>query len=327
MGSCVSEGGDCEVIWTSQNPRSSATVDQYSTPITINENLDASLPNRYDCPSHQVNHGPCPDDIADPTINPPGAPRGGRSTLTLVVNGEESFVDSNGNGFYDEGERWTNLTEAFTDHNEDRLYTPVQRANCTDPATADDVCLAGFEEFFYDFNSNGVFDLNDSPSAPVGSSLPDGLYNGVLCRQEDEAAGICSRELLNLSQSLEVILSPGAAGYDMLIVDSNGREPSKLSGRSYDAVRLRSLQQPATRPDNDYVRGQRWLLGRRGLSHRTGSQAEAGAFRRFGLSVHTWQKTPRRWTQSHSIRIQIKSRSSLPCRAGISLTQTRTLAG
>jgi hypothetical protein len=93
--------------------------------------------------------------------------------------------------------------------------------------------LAGFEEFFYDFNSNGVFDLNDSPSAPVGSSLPDGLYNGVLCRQEDEAAGICSRELLNLSQSLEVILSPGAAGYDMLIVDSNGREPSKLSGRSY----------------------------------------------------------------------------------------------
>jgi len=233
LGSCVSEGGDCEVVWTSQNPRFSATVDQYSTPITINENLDASLPNRYDCPSHQVNHGPCPDDIADPTVNPPGAPRGGRSTLTLVVNGEESFVDSNGNGYYDEGERWTNLTEAYTDHNEDGLYTPVQRANCADPATADDVCLAGFEEFFYDFNSNGVFDLNDSPSAPAGSSLPDGLYNGVLCRQEDEAAGICSRELLNLSQSLEIILSPGAAGYDMLIVDSNGREPSNLSGRTY----------------------------------------------------------------------------------------------
>ena len=233
LGSCVSEGGDCEVVWTSQNPRFSATVDQYSTPITINENLDPSLPNRYDCPSHQVNHGPCPDDIADPAVNPPGAPRGGRSTLTVVVNGEESFVDSNGNGFYDEGERWTNLTEAFTDHNEDGLYTPAQRANCTDPSTADDVCLAGFEEFFYDFNSNGVFDLNDSPKAPAGSSLPDGLYNGVLCSQEDEAAGICSRELLNLSQSLEVILSPGAAGYDMLIVDSNGREPSNLSGRTY----------------------------------------------------------------------------------------------
>jgi hypothetical protein len=233
LGSCLTEGGDCEVAWTSQNPRFSATVDQFSTPITINENLDSSLPNRYECPSHKVNHGPCPDDIADPTVNPPGAPRGGRSTLTLVVNGEESFVDTNGNGFYDEGERWTNLTEAFTDHNEDGIYTPVQRANCTDPAIADDVCLAGFEEFFYDFNSNGVFDLNDSPKAPAGSSLPDGLYNGVLCRQEDEAAGICSRELLHLSQSIEIILSPGPEGYDFLIVDSSGRAPSALSGRDY----------------------------------------------------------------------------------------------
>ena len=78
-----------------------------------------------------------------------------------------------------------------------------------------------------------MFDLNDRPSAAAGSSLPDGLYNGVLCRQEDEAAGICSRELLNLSQSLEIILSPDAAGYDMLIVDRNGRQPSTLSGGIY----------------------------------------------------------------------------------------------
>ena len=224
QGSCVTEGGDCKVAWTSQNPRSSATVDQYSAPITINENLDASTPNRYNCPSHNVNHGPCPDDIADPEVNPPGAPRGGRSTLTLVVNGEESFVDRNGNGYYDEGEFWTNLTEAFTDHNEDGLYTPLQRANCLDPAIADDVCLAGFEEFFFDFNGNGVFDLNNTPAAPADSSLPDGLYNGVLCREEDEAAGICSRELLHLSQSIEIILSPDEQGYEFLLVDRNLRE-------------------------------------------------------------------------------------------------------
>lgn len=233
LGSCISEGGDCEVVWTSQNPRYSATVDRYSTPITINENLDPSLPNRYNCPSHKVNHGPCPDDVADPAVNPPGAPHGGRSTVTLIVNGEESFVDRNGNGFYDEGELWTNLTEAFTDHNEDGLYTPAQRANCSNPTTADDVCLEGFDEFFYDFNSNGQFDLNDTPKASSGSSLPDGLYNGVLCRSEDEAAGICSRELLHLSQSIEIILSPGPEGYDFLIVDRNGREPSKLSGNDY----------------------------------------------------------------------------------------------
>ena len=93
------------------------------------------------------------------TVNPPGAPRGGRSTLTLIVNGEESFVDRNGNGYYDAGELWTNLTEAFTDHNEDGVFTPQQRDNCSDPRVADDICLAGFEEFYYDFNNNGQFDL------------------------------------------------------------------------------------------------------------------------------------------------------------------------
>jgi hypothetical protein len=58
QGSCITQGGDCSVSWTSQNPRASATVGQYSAPITINENLDPTTPNRYDCPSHSANHGP-----------------------------------------------------------------------------------------------------------------------------------------------------------------------------------------------------------------------------------------------------------------------------
>jgi hypothetical protein len=224
QGSCITQGGDCSVSWTSQNPRASATVEQYSAPITINENLDATTPNRYYCPSHYANHGPCPDDIASPEVNPPGAPRGGRSTLTLIVNGEESFVDRNGNGYYDSGELWTNLTEAFTDHNEDGVFTPQQRDNCSDPRFADDLCLAGFEEFYYDFNNNGQFDLNDTPRPFSNSSVPDGLYNGVLCRSEDEAKGVCSRDLVQLSQNLEIILSPGELGYDLLVVDRNRQE-------------------------------------------------------------------------------------------------------
>ena len=224
QGSCITQGGDCSVSWTSQNPRASATVEQYSAPITINENLDATTPNRYYCPSHYANHGPCPDDIASPEVNPPGAPRGGRSTLTLIVNGEESFVDRNGNGYYDSGELWTNLTEAFTDHNEDGVFTPQQRDNCSDPRFADDLCLAGFEEFYYDFNNNGQFDLNDTPRPFSNSSVPDGLYNGVLCRSEDEARGVCSRDLVQLSQNLEIILSPGEQGYDLLVVDRNRQE-------------------------------------------------------------------------------------------------------
>ena len=235
LSSCATVNGDCVVAWNSQNPRASATVAQYSAPITVDENLSNTSPNRYDCPSHKADHGPCPDDIADPEINPPGAPRGGRSTVTVLVTGEESFIDKNSNGFYDEGEIWTNLTEAFTDHNEDGVYTPVQRNNCSDPLIADDVCLAGFEESFFDLNGNGEFDLNDEPKSAVNVPLPDGLYNGVLCGEAEAAMGICSRELIQLWKSIEIILSPDEQGYEFLIVDRNKQKigDAVFGGNSY----------------------------------------------------------------------------------------------
>ena len=230
IGSCNTTGGSCSVTWTSQSPRSSATVDQFSSPITINENLTSAPPNRYFCPSHQANYGPCPDDIGDPWINPPGSPRGGRSTILVTANGEESFVDRNANGVYDEGELWTNMTEAFNDHNEDGLYTPAQWPDCDDLNLAEDVCLAGFEETFADRNANGLFDLNDTPLAAEGSSLPDGVYNGVLCSTEQAQAGICSRDLIDVRDSL--VLVNGFADADqyqiMLIGRSGKREPTLL---------------------------------------------------------------------------------------------------
>ena len=231
VGSCLTQGGACSVTWTSQSPRSSDTVDRYSAPITIFENNDNNTPSRYRCPSHREPFGPCPDDIGDEAVNPPGAPRGGRSTLQVTAIGEESFIDKNANGRYDQGEYWTNLTEAFIDHNEDARYTPAQRGNCKDPAAADDVCLAGFEETFTDYNFNGVFDLNNSPSAAEGSSLPDGLFNGVLCQPDDAAAGICSRELLSVSDSLVLINSfINANNFTLMAINSALREPLALQG-------------------------------------------------------------------------------------------------
>jgi len=231
VGSCVTEAGACSVAWTSQSPRASDTVDRYSAPITIFENNDSDTPSRYRCPSHLEPFGPCPDDIGAESVNPPGAPRGGRSTLLVTAIGEESFIDKNANGRYDQGEYWTNLTEAYIDHNEDNRFTPVQRGNCADPATADDVCLAGFEETFTDYNFNGVFDLNNTPAAAAGSSLPDGLFNGVLCQPDDAAAGICSRDLLSVSDTLVLINSfSNAENFTLMAINSSLREPLALQG-------------------------------------------------------------------------------------------------
>ena len=234
IGSCETEAGSCSVTWTSQAPRISDVVDQYSAPITIFENLDITTPGRYDCPSHDERGGPCPDDIGDEQVNPPGAPRGGRTTILATAIGEESFVDANANGIYDSGEFWTNLTEAFRDDNEDGLYTPAQRANCSDPSSADDVCLAGFEEIFVDYNFNGAFDLNDQPASD-SANLPDGLFNGVLCQPDAEAAGICSRELLNVRDSVVIVNSfSDANNFSLLAIGSDRYEPKVLrGGRTY----------------------------------------------------------------------------------------------
>jgi len=232
VGSCVTEAGECTVKWTSQAPKLPA----YADPITIRGTRWLSgEPWDYDCPSHNENSGPCPDDIASPSVNPPGYPRGGRSTILVTAIGEESFVDSNGNGLYDAGEFWTNLPEAFRDDNEDGVHTPSQRADCDDPVTSDDLCKAGFDEDFVDFNTNGVYDLNDTPKAAEGSSLPDGLYNGVLCPDALAETGGCSRDLLSVRDSVTLIMSfSDSSAFELLVIEADERnEPNssdKLDG-------------------------------------------------------------------------------------------------
>ena len=82
--------------------------------------------------------------------------RAGRSTLLAMAIGEESFVDGNGNGAFDNLETFTDLAERFRDDNGNGAYD------------------AG--EFFYDFNNDGI------------RNPADGLFNGVLC---NDTAGRC----------------------------------------------------------------------------------------------------------------------------------------
>lgn len=217
VGRCATVDGLCTVTWTSQAPRLPAYVD----PVTIYNDI------RYDCASHNVGEpdspgGPCPTPIAGA-----GYPLGGRSTILVYAVGEESFVDTNGNGRYDEGEYWTNLPEAFLDENEDGVHTPSQRTNCSNPNNTDSICKAGFDEFYVDFNENGVYDLNDEPEAAADSDLPDGLYNGVLCRRSDAETGVCSDQLVNVRDQLVVVMSPSDAGAYYAMVVKATRRPAR----------------------------------------------------------------------------------------------------
>ncbi len=177
--------GTCTVLWISQAPR---------LPV-FNQDLIQTIEddNDYACPSHTGSFGPCPDDL--------GAIRGMRSTVTVTAVGEEFFIDANGNGLYDEGEIFENLPEAFTDHNEDGVYTPFEGPNCPQPPSSAENCeAAGLEEEFVDFNGDGLYSLNIDPNTG------EGVYNGSLCPPEGDGV-FCSRELVNVRDNLVLTLS------------------------------------------------------------------------------------------------------------------------
>lgn len=153
-----------------------------------------------------------------------------RSSVLAFAQGEESFADVNGNGIYDFGEVFIDLTEVFLDHNEDNVFTTggaavadsrdaLQR-ECygpRSPITNPDEVLGncfqvGEAESFVDFDSSLSFQKGN------------GIYNGSLCPREVDENGLfcdnsaaspcnattsryCSRDLVFLSRSLVVTFS------------------------------------------------------------------------------------------------------------------------
>jgi hypothetical protein len=89
-----------------------------------------------------------PKDVdPDPSLNEPSYldknggtrnPRDGLATLVAIVDGEEQFTDSNGNGRYDQGEPFTDAAEPFVDSNDNDQWDP--------------------DEAYVDVNGNGKWD-------------------------------------------------------------------------------------------------------------------------------------------------------------------------
>ena len=157
--SCTTDNGICSVMWRSQSPRPAGRLLTQSFCTLADDANAANL-----CARTPLNNGK----------NYLGQNYGGRVSILATAIGEESFPDTNHNGRFDESEyvlfqglngdgRPYDLKEAFVDHNEDGLFNNVE---------------TGFEaggelEEPADFNTNGVFDIQD------------GVYNGILCGLND----------------------------------------------------------------------------------------------------------------------------------------------
>ncbi|MDP5459830.1 Ig domain-containing protein [Alishewanella sp. SMS8] len=206
--SCTTTDGRCSVKWRSQNPRPFTT----GFANTIAAKCDGGKP----CPLGIVRNDTVTFD----------QPLGGRATILAYSIGEESFADLNGNGRFDTGEYVAayDLTEAYIDNNEDGQFrggSCDDTANPCSPATPEG---DQFEEFI-DYNNDTLF------------NAANGRYNGLLCRQEDADAGLCTRQLVNVFQNQEIVMS-GAEAFFRLT--TYAADCSAITGVTATPVRVNS---------------------------------------------------------------------------------------
>ncbi len=104
-------------------------------------------------------------------------PENARVTVMAFAEGEESFIDQNGNGLFDSGEFDPRFDEheAYVDENEDGNFDAVEQ--------------------LIDRSQNGAFD--DA----------DGQYNGILCQGAALANGQCSQELVDVNSAGVIVMS------------------------------------------------------------------------------------------------------------------------
>jgi hypothetical protein len=107
----------------------------------------------------------------------------GRVTILATAIGEDTFSDTNSNGFYDSGETFANLGEPFRDDDESGTYT------------------AGVDGFFLDFDNNG------------SRSSGDGTFSGVTCTGTG-AGSTCNLTTTSIGASAYIIMSTSVADID-----------------------------------------------------------------------------------------------------------------
>lgn len=211
--SCTTTNGACSVTWTSSNPRP-FTDSMYEN--TIAQKCDGGLP----CPLGIVEGDTLDNLVVD-------RPLGGRATVLAYAIGEETFSDLNGNGYFDSTDFFDDLfdiPEAFIDNNEDGTFGGKDCSDGTDPCSRDNSTGDEFEEFV-DFDGNGTW------------TTQNGLYNGLLCREEDETAGLCSRQLVNVFQNQEIVMSGDEAFFRLV---TYADDCSAITGVTATEVRVNS---------------------------------------------------------------------------------------
>lgn len=183
---CTTEKGACSVTWRSQNPK----------PIrnSANNSVDRLLCVNAGGLSYVADYATCATE------------RAGRVTVLAHAIGNESFIDANGNGLYDFG------VDIFKTHNDYPNGNPECDRNAplsslaklsNSPRLACDDLV----EAYVDRNENNIHD-NDEQFVDLnldgGYSTENGIYNGILCRDNDP--NCTNKEKITIRQEALLIM-------------------------------------------------------------------------------------------------------------------------
>lgn len=193
-GSCttLAETGTCTVEWRSQNPRPNPTATVSFSNITESGFTMTCSDGSAEC-------------------------RKGRVQILATAIGNESFVDGNGNGLYDDISKdiFTNSNGVYSASTKGLPLTNSLLCSPNAPHSSgaygatnscDDLREAYVDknfnsdrdaiEEFIDFNQNGSFDL-----------LPNGKYDGALCSGAAKANGDCTTNKVTVREEATLVMS------------------------------------------------------------------------------------------------------------------------
>lgn len=138
-------------------------------------------------------------------------PVDGRVTVSAYVEGEESFLDYNGNGIFDKADltgvpddkySWEvpNYVRSYTDIGEPFMDVNVDDTAKTPPTADVDGYRLNIDKLLVDANGNGKRDLGDAQ------------YTGLMCTQDTIDRGFCNKTLALLFRNKEFIFTGTGTG-------------------------------------------------------------------------------------------------------------------
>lgn len=157
-------------------------------------------------------------------------PVDGKLRILATTQGNESFIDVNGDGIYDAGDIFS---AGIPDATACDTNVPLPSA-ARDATSCDDL-----GEAYLDANNNGIYDFIDGFFVDIfsanGSPVPDGIrtpgngmYDGLLC---PENSTICTRNTVTVREDLMLVVSDGipATNTDGVLLGQPGSLPLGLS--------------------------------------------------------------------------------------------------